>query len=430
MTKKPLLLLIAALLLVAIPAQAQEGPQTPSALCEAATPAQSGETLSFDAAEEVLEEDVDYLAVFCTSAGPILVDLYEELTPITVNNFVFLAQSGYYNNTNFHRVIPDFMAQAGDPTNTGSGNPGYQFEDEVFDDLLFDHAGQLAMANAGPGTNGGQFFITTVATDWLNGNHTIFGDVLAGQTNVESIRIRDPQQSLEPGTLLETVVIVQGAEAVEVVEEALEPASRDTADAALETLDFYVSTILDRFGVAFGDPLSENFTADEMANAVLDTDAVVASIEGAQVAAAEFFASHNHEYSLNAVYANSECALDNLPIYSVSYRLDAYPSAEEAAAALEDPALADLQAAQDFEPYAGDFPLTYAAYTRAQTNCDLDMVAARAFVQRGRFVTMQELVVTADNADIAALLPEAFTMPLFEDALADMLRPELVAASE
>ncbi len=427
--KKSLAFILLAALLIAIPAQAQaqDGPLTPAALCEAATPAESPAERTFAAAEDVLQDGVDYLAVFCTAAGPVLVDLYEGRAPITVNSFVFLAQSGYFNNTNFHRVIPSFMAQAGDPTNTGSGGPGYQFEDEVFDDLVFDRPGLLAMANAGPGTNGSQFFITTVPTDWLNGAHTIFGEVLAGQANVDSIRTRDPQQSLEPGTLLETVLIIEGAENVAVEEEAFEPVTDAAIAAAQETLDFYVNTMLNRFGAPFGEALGDTFTPVAEAGGLLDTDAVVASAEGGQAAAADYLASNNHAYSLAGLYANESCELDALPIYTLGFRMDVYPTAEDAAAALDDPALGELQAAQGFEAYAGEFPLPYPAYTRPVTACEQEMIEARIFVQRGRLVMQHSMVVTADNADIAAFLPEAFSMPMVEDGLADVLRPAAAA---
>ena len=113
---------------------------------------------------------------------------------MTVNNFVFLAREGFYNDTTFHRVLEGFMAQAGDPTGTGSGGPGYQFEDEIVPNLTFDRPGLLAMANAGPGTNGSQFFITFAPTDWLNGMHTIFGEVIEGQDVLNQITLRDPGQ--------------------------------------------------------------------------------------------------------------------------------------------------------------------------------------------------------------------------------------------
>lgn len=114
-----------------------------------------------------------------TEKGDININLLPEKSPITVANFVNLAKKGYYDGLKFHRVIDNFMAQGGDPTGTGAGGPGYRFEDEVNNGLNFSKAGKLAMANAGPGTNGSQFFITTVPTEWLNGNHTIFGEVVS-----------------------------------------------------------------------------------------------------------------------------------------------------------------------------------------------------------------------------------------------------------
>ena len=114
-----------------------------------------------------------------TEKGDININLLPEKSPVTVANFVNLAKKGYYDGLKFHRVIDNFMAQGGDPAGTGAGGPGYQFEDEVNNGLNFSKAGKLAMANAGPGTNGSQFFVTTVPTEWLNGNHTIFGEVVS-----------------------------------------------------------------------------------------------------------------------------------------------------------------------------------------------------------------------------------------------------------
>ena len=111
--------------------------------------------------------------------GDVNINLLPDKSPVTVANFVNLAKKGYYDGLKFHRVIDNFMAQGGDPTGTGMGGPGYRFEDEVNNGLNFSKAGKLAMANAGPGTNGSQFFITTVPTEWLNGNHTIFGEVVS-----------------------------------------------------------------------------------------------------------------------------------------------------------------------------------------------------------------------------------------------------------
>lgn len=133
-----------------------------------------------------LKDGVDYQAVIKTSMGDIKVDLFEDLAPITVNNFVYLARNNFYDGVIFHRVIDDFMIQGGDPTGTGTGGPGYSFKDEINDKKLV--RGSLAMANAGPNTNGSQFFIITAeATPWLDGKHTNFGQVLEGQDVVDAI---------------------------------------------------------------------------------------------------------------------------------------------------------------------------------------------------------------------------------------------------
>ena len=151
-----------------------------------------------------------YEAVFTTVIGAFRVKLFAEQAPVTVNNFVFLARQGYYNNTTFHRVLPGFMAQGGDPTGTGAGGPGYNFEDEFDPELQFDRAGLLAMANRGPNTNGGQFFITYGPTPHLNGLHTIFGEVIEGADVVANLRPRDPLANPDyPGEALISVEIVE-----------------------------------------------------------------------------------------------------------------------------------------------------------------------------------------------------------------------------
>ena len=134
-----------------------------------------------------IDVDKSYTATINTNQGSITVDLFAKDAPKTVNNFVFLAQDGFYDGVIFHRVIKNFMIQGGDPTGTGTGGPGYKFEDEIVPTLVFDRKGLLAMANSGPGTNGSQFFITTIPTDWLNGKHTIFGEVSQGQGVLDKI---------------------------------------------------------------------------------------------------------------------------------------------------------------------------------------------------------------------------------------------------
>jgi cyclophilin family peptidyl-prolyl cis-trans isomerase len=140
-----------------------------------------------------IDPSKSYDAVFKTEIGDFTVRLFPEQAPATVNNFVFLARQGYYDNTTFHRVLPGFMAQGGDPTGTGGGGPGYSFDDEFHPELQFDKPGLLAMANRGPNTNGGQFFITYAPTTHLNGLHTIFGEVVDGAEVLSRLRPRDPQ---------------------------------------------------------------------------------------------------------------------------------------------------------------------------------------------------------------------------------------------
>ena len=137
-----------------------------------------------------------YSATFDTSRGSIVCDLFAKDAPMTVNNFVFLARDSFYNNTKFHRVIKDFMVQGGDPEGSGRGGPGYRFADEVDKNPNKHRVGSLSMANAGPGTNGSQFFITHIATDWLNGKHTVFGQVKSGQNVVNSIQQGDVLKSV------------------------------------------------------------------------------------------------------------------------------------------------------------------------------------------------------------------------------------------
>jgi peptidyl-prolyl cis-trans isomerase B (cyclophilin B) len=135
-----------------------------------------------------------YTATLETSRGTITCDLFTTDAPVTVNNFVFLARDGFYNGTKFHRVIEDFMVQGGDPTGTGRGGPGYRFNDEF--NPRKHQRGSLSMANAGPNTNGSQFFITHIATDWLNGKHTVFGQVRSGQEVVDAIQQGDILKSV------------------------------------------------------------------------------------------------------------------------------------------------------------------------------------------------------------------------------------------
>lgn len=164
-----------------------------------------------------------YTAVIETEKGNITARLFADKVPNTINSFVFLAREGFYDNTTFHRVIPNFMAQAGDPTGTGRGGPGYRFEDEFHPDLRHDKPGMLSMANAGAGTNGSQFFITHTPTPYLDGFderghrkrcqrrdvscHAVFGQVTDGMDVLLSISTRDPMRARTPGDTIITIRI-------------------------------------------------------------------------------------------------------------------------------------------------------------------------------------------------------------------------------
>jgi len=148
-----------------------------------------------------------YSATLSTDKGDIVLELFAGQTPVTVNNFVFLAREGFYDGTIFHRVIPGFMTQGGDPTGTGRGGPGYRFADEFLPSLKHTKPGVLSMANSGPGSNGSQYFITHVPTPHLNNKHSVFGQVVSGMDVLLSIPERDPNKVNSPAIKLNKVTI-------------------------------------------------------------------------------------------------------------------------------------------------------------------------------------------------------------------------------
>jgi cyclophilin family peptidyl-prolyl cis-trans isomerase len=159
-----------------------------------------------------IDPQKQYTATLHTGKGDIIVRLHADKVPVTANNFVFLARAGFYNGTIFHRVIDNFMAQGGDPTGTGTGGPGYRFQDEFDPDLRHDKPGVLSMANAGANTNGSQFFITHVPTPWLDGKHSVFGQVIEGMDVLFAIPARDPQRRGAPAVQLNSVTIEESDE--------------------------------------------------------------------------------------------------------------------------------------------------------------------------------------------------------------------------
>ena len=181
---------------VGVPAAAEPAPTT--ALSWSEPPA-----MTIDPAKQ-------YEAILQTEKGAIRIQLAAAQAPKTVNNFVFLARQGFYNNVTFHRVIPGFMAQTGDPTGTGSGGPGYKFEDEFSPELKHDSEGIVSMANSGANTNGSQFFITYSAQPQLDNKHTVFGKVIEGMDVAKAISARDPSDpNAKPGDRILSVEIVE-----------------------------------------------------------------------------------------------------------------------------------------------------------------------------------------------------------------------------
>ncbi len=368
---------------------AAEDAPTPQELCDAAEPGELT-TMQFAEAETVLEPNIDYRAILCTSAGAVYVDLYEALTPITVNNFVFLAGEGYYDSTTFHRVIPDFMAQGGDPTGTGRGGPGYQFIDEPIGFLTFDRPGLLAMANAGPGTNGGQFFITTVPTPHLNYKHTIFGDVLVGQDAVRSIRERDPSAASDPGESLNTVLIITNPDEVDnsdVVD--LAPATQAQVTAAFEAFAGALPPAL-----ALDDVLSGYFSTEALAAAA--TDELRADF-------ATFAAEHGHQYRYRMQITNGGCD-ESVFFTSLGYWVDVYADAASAEAAMR---AEFMRQWLDSYGYEHD-PSGPAIYRFAAETCDGEAgLHLLSLSPRGRFLATIDVLVAEsilEQVPAAALL--------------------------
>ena len=157
----------------------------------------------------VIDPQKKYSATFATEAGSFVIELFADKAPKTVNNFVFLAREKFYDGVTFHRVIKGFMAQGGDPTGTGTGGPGYKFADEFHPALRHNAPGILSMANAGPSTNGSQFFITHGSTPHLDNKHSVFGKVVQGMDVLLAIPERDPMRAKAPGTKIISIEIAE-----------------------------------------------------------------------------------------------------------------------------------------------------------------------------------------------------------------------------
>lgn len=211
--KKPVLLLTALSIAVLV-ITACSGSESPTATSASQTSTTGEVTIKQYSAPPAMSiySEKSYTATLKTNHGDITIELYAADAPITVNSFVFLARDNFYDGVIFHRVIEGFMIQGGDPTGTGTGGPGYRFQDEIVSSLTFAEPGLLAMANAGPGTNGSQFFITVAPTPHLNGNHTIFGKVTEGYDVVLAIsQVKTgPRDRPSDDVVIESVEITEG----------------------------------------------------------------------------------------------------------------------------------------------------------------------------------------------------------------------------
>ncbi len=384
--------------------------QTPTAICDAATPAEAPTTREFAQAEQVLEAGVDYRAVFCTGAGAIYIDLLENESPVTVNSFVFLSQQGYYNNTTFHRVIQDFMAQGGDPTATGTGGPGYQFQNENTGYLTFDRPGWLAMANAGPDTNGSQFFITTVAYPSLDFGYTIFGEVLEGQENVAGIALRDPASATTPGTSLDTVVIITDPATVETTYVAPEPATQDEVVAVLDELR----------GI-----LPPSLPVDEESTGVFTLEQVAQlAPEALRAEYADLLSANNFEYRVSNRITNAACAT-NIQFWALGYSLDRFATPEDASAAIASGTVERIAAEAGFTETPAE-SLPNPIFSQTRTVCEVESIDAFTYWQRGHFVvTVRATYPAASDATTEEWLGERVGTATYENIFADVLRREM-----
>jgi cyclophilin family peptidyl-prolyl cis-trans isomerase len=411
-----LLTLVTLVAAIATTVAADDLTGTPAEICAEAVPADEPGIRTYDEPEQVLEAGVDYRAIFCTDSGPVYVNLFEDFTPQTVNSFVFLAQNGFYNNTTFHRVLVDFMAQGGDPTGTGGGGPGYNIDDEFLSFLHFDRPGLLAMANANQpeqgifNTKGSQFFLTTAITNHLNYRHTIFGEVLEGQENVEALQLRNPQEQPDhDGSALHTVVIITDPDAVVSDYEALETATQDDMLEAMGMIGELPGVVL-----------------DEGTTGVFSTAEVVsAAPEAIRAAYEDFLIEAEHQYSVTMVHANVDCDLTVAPFGSISYTIHVFASPDAARAAMEDLFLPDfLTAGGEFVTEDSPFSVN-PLYISETTVCDLDGIDARMVQKYGRFITVAESALPVESPfDADIWLDQVVKFQVYELIFSDVLRRE------
>ncbi len=415
--KKIILVVLIGLFVLPFMSQAQEAdPLTPDEICANATPAPEPTTRQFVEPEQVLEIGVDYSAVLCTESGAVYVDLFETLAPQTVNSFVFLAQNGFYNNTTFHRVLQDFMAQGGDPTGTGTGGPGYTVVDEYVAYMTFDRAGLLATANSNDrnagrfNTNGSQFFITTVVTDWLNYNHTIFGEVMSGQDVVANLRLRDPQIDTAPGAALNTVVIITDRNSVISEYEPPTPATEADFEAIITNFE----------------PL-DNVEVDGDFTGVFSAEQTIALMaEGVQADATTTLAANNFLFSASIRHENVACDLINLPITSVREWVLVFASKADAVAVFTSDSFAKTFITEGNADFTESVSNYYGLpiYSWNVTACNVPAIQSRTVRQLGRMLIITENVSPVDSPVVIEEWFDQLTSSLYDVLFEGVFRPE------
>ena len=378
----------------------------PADLCAAAVPAAEPTTRVFPAPEHVLQEGVDYRAIFCTSAGPIYVDLFETVTPETVNNFIFLASNGYYNNTNLSGRAEGLQLAGGDPTGTGTGGPGYQFSSEIAGFLMFDRPGILAMWTSEWDINGSQFFITTSEIPLFDYDFSIFGEVLFGQAYAKTMAYHD---SVTPGDVLNTVLIISDPSEVEVDVPPLESATTAELRAALDRENRALSASMGQ--------------VDSDVTGVFDLDATIEQLsDSVQASARTMFEGGGFEMRVRS--SIDSCNSNPPGLGKLGYTLDAYADAGSAAAAIAsgvyDAALnGEGFTARNVEGWSQ--PL----YTRSTTSCDQPMIEGATIYQRGRYVVeVRASVIDEQPLELDGWIT-GFVARRYERAFADVLRREL-----
>jgi peptidyl-prolyl cis-trans isomerase B (cyclophilin B) len=353
-------------------------PRTPEAICESATP-QEPTTRTYSAApEHVLEDGVDYYALLCTAYGPIYINLFENLTPKTVNNMVYLADNGYFNNLTFHRVIDDFMIQGGDPEGTGRGGPGYQFEDEFVSFLTFDRPGLLAMANSGANTNGSQFFVTTVVTDWLTYNHTIFGEVIYGQENADAI----PATEVEPNVALDTIIIITDPTTVDV--EYPEVSATTSEDLNALFAEFPPISVL---------------VADEARSGQFDAETFPATLDSFVADdVSALLSDYNYQYTVSNYQLNETCDLEAFPLEYLNYQIHAFEnSADVRQVVLDERFTTLLNNGNDSQAIKMEYSSLNGQTWTTTGECAEEVTVATIYRPLGRFITVAQIAYPSDS---------------------------------